>query len=80
MKCTAESEAFGGNPIANAIARRGRKAVRVRESAYDACWKLRLVTALTKRGIWAAFRDWLVETDLYDLFLAAMTSAFKNMI
>jgi hypothetical protein len=25
---------------------------------------------LTKRGIWAAFRDWLVETDLYDLFLA----------
>ena len=33
--------------------------------------KLRLVTALTKRGIWAAFRDWLTETDLYDLFLAA---------
>ena len=32
--------------------------------------KLRLVTALTKRGIWAAFRDWLTETDLYDLFLA----------
>ena len=33
--------------------------------------KLRLVAALTKRGIWAAFRDWLTETDLYDLFLAA---------
>ena len=33
--------------------------------------KLRLVTALTKRGIWEAFRDWLTETDLYDLFLAA---------
>lgn len=33
--------------------------------------KLRLVTALTKRGIWAAFRDWLTETNLYDLFLAA---------
>ena len=26
---------------------------------------------LTKRGIWSAFRDWLIETDLYDLFLAA---------
>ena len=35
--------------------------------------KLRLVTALTKRGIWAAFRDWLTETDLYDLFLAAQS-------
>ena len=33
--------------------------------------KLRLVTALTKRGIWSVFRDWLTETDLYDLFLAA---------
>ena len=33
--------------------------------------KLSLVTALTKRGIWSAFRDWLTETDLYDLFLAA---------
>ena len=33
--------------------------------------KLRLVTALTKRGIWSAFRDWLIETDLYDLFNAA---------
>ena len=33
--------------------------------------KLRLVTALASRGLWSAFRDWLVETDLYDLFLAA---------
>lgn len=33
--------------------------------------KLSLITALTKRGIWSAFCDWLTETDLYDLFLAA---------
>ena len=33
--------------------------------------KLRLVTALASRGLWSAFRDWLIETDLYDLFLAA---------
>lgn len=33
--------------------------------------KLRLVTALASRGLWSAFRDWLIESDLYDLFLAA---------
>lgn len=33
--------------------------------------KLRLVSALTSRGLWPALRDWLIETDLYDLFLAA---------
>ena len=35
--------------------------------------KLRLVTALASRGLWSAFRDWLIETDLYDLFLAAQS-------
>ena len=33
--------------------------------------KLRLVTALTERGLWAAIRDWLDETGYYDLFVAA---------
>ena len=33
--------------------------------------KLRLVTALTERGLWAAIRDWLEETGYYDLFAAA---------
>lgn len=33
--------------------------------------KLRLVTALTERGLWAAIRDWLDETGYYDLFAAA---------
>ena len=35
--------------------------------------KLRLVTALASRGLWSAFRDWLIETDLYDIFLAAQS-------
>ena len=33
--------------------------------------KLRLVTALTERGLWPAIRDWLEETGYYDLFAAA---------
>ena len=33
--------------------------------------KLRLVTALTERGLWPAIRDWLDETGYYDLFAAA---------
>ena len=35
--------------------------------------KLRLVTALASRGLWSVFRDWLIETDLYDIFLAAQS-------
>ena len=35
--------------------------------------KLRLVTALTERGLWAAIRDWLDETGYYDLFATART-------
>ena len=27
--------------------------------------------ALSKRDLWQQVRDWLIETDLYDLFLAA---------
>ena len=26
---------------------------------------------LSKRNLWQQVRDWLIETDLYDLFLAA---------
>lgn len=37
--------------------------------------KICLVIVLTKRDIWAAFRDWLVESDLYDLFLARPLAA-----
>ena len=33
--------------------------------------KLRLIMALSKRNLWQQVRDWLTETDLYDLFLAA---------
>jgi hypothetical protein len=33
--------------------------------------QLRLVTALTERGLWAAIRDWLDKTGYYDLFAAA---------
>ena len=33
--------------------------------------KLRLVTALTERGLWPVIRDWLYETGYYDLFAAA---------
>ena len=33
--------------------------------------KLRLVTALTERGLWAAIRDWLDASGYYDLFVAA---------
>ena len=33
--------------------------------------KLRLIAALSKRNLWQQVRDWLIETDLYDLFLAA---------
>ena len=32
-------------------------------------------TALTERGIWLAIRDWLEETDYYDLFAAALSTA-----
>ena len=35
--------------------------------------KLRLVTALSKRNLWQQVRNWLIETDLYDLFLAAQS-------
>ena len=37
--------------------------------------KICLVIPLTKRDIWTAFRDWFVETDLYDLFLARPLAA-----
>ena len=37
--------------------------------------KICLVIPLTKRDICAAFRDWFVETDLYDLFLARPLAA-----
>ena len=33
--------------------------------------KLRLIAAFSKRNLWQQVRDWLIETDLYDLFLAA---------
>lgn len=33
--------------------------------------KLKLVAALNAQGLWQAFRDWLIEADYYDLFLAA---------
>ena len=33
--------------------------------------KLRLVAALDEQGLWSAFRDWMVEQEYYDLFLAA---------
>ena len=33
--------------------------------------KLRLINALTERGIWQACRDWLDASGYYDLFLAA---------
>lgn len=33
--------------------------------------KLRLVNALTERGIWPAVRDWLDTAGFYDLFMAA---------
>ena len=33
--------------------------------------KLKLVAALTAAGHWAAVKDWLVESDYYDLFIAA---------
>lgn len=33
--------------------------------------KLRLVAALDSQGLWSAFRDWMVEQEYYDLFLAA---------
>ena len=35
--------------------------------------KLRLIAALSKRNLWQQVRDWLIETDLYDLFLAAQS-------
>ena len=33
--------------------------------------KLRLVAALDSQCLWSAFRDWMVEQEYYDLFLAA---------
>jgi len=33
--------------------------------------KLRLVAALDAQGLWQSFRDWMVEQEYYDLFLAA---------
>ena len=33
--------------------------------------KLRLVAALDAQGLWQSFRDWMVEEEYYDLFLAA---------
>ena len=35
--------------------------------------KLKLVAALSSLNLWSAFRDWLVETDHYDLFVAAQS-------
>ena len=35
--------------------------------------KLKLVAALSTLNLWAAFRDWLVETDHYDIFVAAQS-------
>ena len=35
--------------------------------------KLKLVTALSSLNLWSAFRDWLVENDHYDLFVAAQS-------
>ena len=32
--------------------------------------KLRLVAALDAQGLWQSFRDWMVEQEYYDLFLA----------
>ena len=32
---------------------------------------MKLVAALTAAGHWAAVKDWLVESDYYDLFIAA---------
>ena len=32
--------------------------------------KLKLVAVLSSLNLWSAFRDWLVETDHYDLFVA----------
>ena len=37
--------------------------------------KLRLVMVLSKRNLWQQVRDWLIETDLYDLFLARPLAA-----
>ena len=37
--------------------------------------KLRLIMALSKRNLWQQVRDWLIETDLYDLFLARPLAA-----
>ena len=54
-ECAEEGAAFGGNPFANAIARRGRKAVRVRESAYDACTEIANFT-VKKRNTRVALR------------------------
>ena len=40
--------------------------------------KLKVVTALTKAGVWAQVKAWIEENGLYDLYLAAQEFAEDN--